>query len=503
MNTYASDQSICSRIFSDQSPQFSVLKCFRRFSPSLVVTSDQFSYAPARLAAIVLPVLGAAHRNHHVMPNPPVLRLSLALYSNVPSSARAPPAARSSSRKHEHRQVASASGFEQNETATASVRLLLPRTFAVADRAYHARQQCPEAAEAVIEEVQQTEVGVVACPCCDGGGSAIEKQRLPLIAAGGFVSGGEGVRAEEGAPTASSSSHRACATPACCTPGCDSQQQLFDPLTSAAAMVGRVGGGAEMVVVESVLGFSALYSLLERSLATSRPRDSNDVNGLSGGTAGVAHGCDGEFDCAREGGEKFDLGVAVAVGRLVGWLRTAKASTGYEESDDISYQHPIFSSSRSSSSKSSSTSGTSDKLLVGLVGKGGDAVGSNADVGGRAFPATGKRKESSREATAPVTATTRASCTDDLRYQVTGRCEVGTEWSAFTLQPAAAKQAQGTIRLILVKHSTNTRDTVPCAVCMFGSVVPYSLLLHCDSSMYHAAMTILLWTCCCTSRLDC
>ncbi|CAM9183765.1 unnamed protein product [Laminaria digitata] len=392
------------------------------------------------------------------MPSPPVLRLSQALYTNVPSPARAPPAARSSSRKREHGQVA-ASACEQKETATpsssASVRLLLPRAFDVADRAYHARQQFSEAAAAAVvsEEVGHVEVGVVACLCC-GDGSEIEKRQLPVAATAGIIAGDNTARD-------------------CC--GCEyQQQQRFDPLAAAAAAAVAVaarGGGAEMVVVESVLGFSALHSLLERSLATAAPqqqsRDHHDLNGPSGGGAAgaAADGSDAEaLDGTRRGERSDPAGVSEAVGRLVGWLRTVSlASTalleGHEGNDDIiSYrQHQITNSSSSSSNngssngskKSSSSDNTSDNLReAGLVGEPGNVVGNGAyDADGRrTFPATGKRKTSPHEAAAEApaaaaVAATTAICgasTDDLRcYQVTGRCEVGSEWSAFTLKPAA------------------------------------------------------------------
>ena len=338
------------------------------------------------------------------MSSPPVLQLSQALYSNIPWSARVPPDARASSRKREHGQVAA------SECDSASVRLLLPKAFDVADRAYHARQQCSEAAAASAAaggEVGRVKVGLETSPCC-GDGSEVEKRCLPVAATA------TGRMASDNSSSSSSISCSTSAFPTARDCGGDSQQQSSHPLAAAAATViaARGRGSADIVVVESVLGFSALHSLLERSLATApRSRDYHRLNGPAGGEAGAADGCDGESD-GRRREEKPDPGVSDAVGRLMGWLKIARASTalpeGHEGNDDISYhQH---------------------------------------QTGRKCSSGSGRKKASPREPAAA--ATTTSASTDGLRYQVTGRCEVGSEWSVFTLEPATT-QARGAILGVL------------------------------------------------------
>ena len=247
------------------------------------------------------PVAGVAS----VMPSPPVVRLSQALYNDVPAQ---------SCRKGGSKSSANEAGSSADKLASPSpvVRLLLPRTFAVADRTY---------GESLVTTV---------------GGTSRERYSRAASSCSRDVAGRdlaeqEHDRGRSGSKPCTTAS--SCSTPAG-NPASTSRRQ--PPSSIRSPTQGRV---ALVVVVESVLSFTAVCGLLDRAHAAAAVAASPAANTAgeamdceepsSGDESSCCHAADGcrPQDAARAVTDDGDArGVSKAVGRLVDWLRIAAAS---------------------------------------------------------------------------------------------------------------------------------------------------------------------------------
>lgn len=225
------------------------------------------------------------------MPIPPIVRLSQALYTDVPS-----PAPGRSCRKRSH---ASNSGTSDTVAASAQqprpavVRLLLPPTFAVADRAYHDSVTALVGRKKAPERIAGD--GATGSASCDGDADSVVPPHL----------GVDGALLEEHDGSGSGSYSR--------------QRQPSSSSQSATR------GGAVLIVVESVLGFSAVCNLLDRSHAAlaSAAGDITKVEKPPLGDSVCR--CAGQDSAASDDSDRG--AVSEAVSRLVGWLRVAAART--------------------------------------------------------------------------------------------------------------------------------------------------------------------------------
>ena len=221
------------------------------------------------------------------MPSPPVVRLSQALYNDVPAQ---------SCRKGGSSSSANEADSSADKLASPSpvVRLLLPRTFAVADRTY---------GESLVTTV---------------GGTSRERDSRAASSCSGDVAGRDSAEQEHDRGRSGSTSRRQ------------------PPSSIRSPTHGRV---ALVVVVESVLSFTAVCGLLDRAHAAAAVAASPAANTAgeamdceepsSGDESSCCHAADGcsPQDAAGAATDDGDArGVSKAVGRLVDWLRIAAAS---------------------------------------------------------------------------------------------------------------------------------------------------------------------------------
>lgn len=209
-----------------------------------------------------------------------------------------------------------------------------------------------------------------------------------------------------------------------------------------------------LVVVESVLGFSAVRALLDRSHAAAAASKSSSTAAARmsriTSTSGIAIECDqpppredpSRFHAADvcnhqdatatavDDGDTFRAweecsaagagGVSETVGRLVGWLRIAVASTALHHqgrpagADDSDETRPKL-----------ETKGKAKRVKTAAVVATTAATFGDLDV-----------DDDLLLAAAAATADGRAH---GALYEVTERYEGGTEWSAFDLEPLAVK----------------------------------------------------------------
>ncbi|CAM9434368.1 unnamed protein product [Ectocarpus sp. 12 AP-2014] len=376
-----------------------------------------------------------------MMSIPPVVRLSQALYNDVPSPAQSRSGGQRASpgRTASLATAASIGATETNSRPACMVRLLLPRTFAVADHSYHeslltagggaVRERAPEhlvRGDAVVTKVQQNLVGIETTvgaqdePDGNGGSSSCGTAASPVM--------NNGI--------------------------CTSSQQRACSIQSSATVA---SGGAALVVVESVLAFSAVQSLLDRSHAE------NMRLSASPSTAGNAiepeqppgddppHGCAGTAgptdvcslrDAGTDGNKSFGAtrcsasycsnsstgGVSAAVGRLVAWLRIAAATTGLQERG-----RPGGFNSSGSVLGGSTSACASSVVETAMNARRTDRTATGFSMCGLDVD------DDLLLAAAVATAGGRAHGT---RYKVTGRCDGGERWIAFDLEPTAGPPGQ-------------------------------------------------------------
>ncbi|CAB1117137.1 unnamed protein product [Ectocarpus sp. CCAP 1310/34] len=376
-----------------------------------------------------------------MMSIPPVVRLSQALYNDVPSPAQSRSGGQRASpgRTASLAAAASIGATETNSRPAGMVRLLLPRTFAVADHSYHeslltagggaVRERAAEhfvRGDAVVTKVQQNLV-------------RIETTVGPQDERDG--SGGNSSCGTASSPVTNNGI-------------CTSSQQPACSMQSSATVA---PGGAALVVVESVLGFSAVQSLLDRSYAENMRLSANPSTAGSAiepeqppgdepprgcaGTTGPADVCS-RRDVDADGNKSFGVtrcstsnssnsstcGVSAAVGRLVAWLRIAAAITGLQERG-----RPGGFNSSGSVLGGSTSACASSVVETAMNARRTDRTATGFSMCGLDV------EDDLLLAAAVATAGGRAHGT---WYKVTGRCDRGERWIAFDLEPTAGPPGQ-------------------------------------------------------------
>lgn len=311
------------------------------------------------------------------MSSPPIVQLSQILYHDVPSTAPLCSSSHHLARSGVNGRATTAAvavspgTTEIPERPARAVRLLLPRTFAVADRAYH-----DSIAAEKVGKVRERRVGAAGYGCCrrDSAPTAGEQQTS------------EGAGEEHDGCTGGSSGTTTCPTQH--DDICSSQEP---PRCSLRPATKAKEEGAVVVVVESVLGLSAVGSLLDQSYSYVP-------------IAGVLNGRDVDASDA----------VSEAAGRLAGWLRIVAMGAALQRQGWPPHHR---------SSSSNVEKAARGKRRASLLDPDFDdddflvAAAAVATADGRAHSAL---------------------------YEVTGRCEAGEEWVSFDLEPTAAG-AQGDV----------------------------------------------------------
>lgn len=372
-----------------------------------------------------------SHPTAVAMPSPCIVKLSKALYSDAPS-VREPPSC-SSSRKRGH---AYSPAFERGTTTVrrpSTVRLLLPRSFAVADR-----ELCAAADEVRGRKaggISSTTTVVTGVASHQTGAEATSRADAIRIGAVGV----DGVSR--------------CQAECCCcssTTASQEEDQRHPGRQTKTTVVAAGGAGAGaavmMIVVESFLGFTAVRALLEQSyqhnsddLATSSQQP---VGECSSGAAVLQDDSSSSSctttrdrdDIRGEGEERFDaLAAAETVRRLLGWLRLAGETAELEDGTELEMDE-----SRKNKSPGFGTRrlldeiSTNDGTCSGLVGRKRREASSVArdDEDLLLAPSSWEGEEE-------------AEGRDASLYEVTGQCDASREWSVFTIEPATA-WGQGT-----------------------------------------------------------
>lgn len=411
---------------------------------------------------------------------PPVVRLSQALYNDVPSPAQSRSGGHRPSPRRTARLAAAAStgATETSNRPSGMVRLLLPRTFAVADHSYNeslltagggtvgerTAEHLVRGDAAGTKEVQQNPVHIeTAC-------SAVGDQN--------DGSGGSSSCSTASSPITDSGI------------GTSSQQ----PACSIQSTVTVAPGGAVLVVVESVLGFSAVQSLLDRSHAENmslsshpsaagnatepeQPPGDDPPRGCADAT-GPAYTCS-RRDVGTDGNKSFGAGrcsassstggVSAAVGRLVAWLRIAAATTALQERE-----RPGGFNSSGGVLGGSTSACASSVIETAMNARRTDRTVTGSSVCGVDVD------DDLLLAAAVATAGGRAHGT---RYKVTGRCDGGERWIAFDLEPTAGPSGDRRVCDLLPRRTNRYgRYAHACTTCV---VLPKSttddLLTKCDT----------------------
>ncbi|CAM9666678.1 unnamed protein product [Scytosiphon promiscuus] len=307
------------------------------------------------------------------MSSPPIVQLSQVLYHDPPVPAPICATSRHPALNGIHDCCAtpavsvSRGTAEMARRAARAVRLLLPRTFAVADRAYHQSKAIEK-----VDTAGERRGWAASCGCCRGD-SATAGQQQP-----------EGAREEHEGRSTGSSSGTSTASTRHSETGASSER----PTCSIRSAKREAEEGGGVIVVESVLGLSAVRALLDRSYAAAR----------------------GGGDCSGDTSVDSTHGVSEAAGRLAGWLRIVAMSTALRRQG--------WPGNRSSSSSSS------------IIEKA---------AGGKRFAPMLDPALDRDEFLSAVAAVARADQrARDTLYEVTGRCEAGGEWIGFDLEPIAA-----------------------------------------------------------------
>ena len=308
------------------------------------------------------------------MPIPTIVRLSQALYSDVPSPA---PARSCRKRNHANSDTTSVTAAAESaeETPPAVFRLLLPRTFAVADRAYH---------DSLITEGYAKgtgrKAGATGAACRDGDAASEVAPQLDIAG---------GTREEE---------HDGCSSDS------DSGSRQRQPPCSVRL---AAQGGAVLLVVESVLGFSEVCGLLDRSHAALTKAAGDREEGVRPrpGDPDFLCTCNGEDSATNDGDQSA---VSVAVGRLVGWLRIAAARSNLS---DHGSSGSVVTTSRPKLEPGNARTESAGVATSFDLDLGGDDL-LLAVAGGRAY---------------------------DTPYGVSGQCERAAGWKAFDLEAKEAR----------------------------------------------------------------
>lgn len=272
------------------------------------------------------------------MSNLPVLRLSQALYTDVPTTrcngdhlARQRRRLPSSSRKRALQPLLPTSARERPRAEAdpqySAVRVLLPRSFAVADCAYH-HANAARTLKTPSDSSREKQQAAPCRPCRSDSQSSLEErdneQQLQTSSPSSEIRYHDthGAAAELLGADGSSAGEDDCGL-----------AQPASVVTTEAVTHGWpheedvVVAASSAVVVESVLGFLAVRALLERA------HDGGD-EGVNTGTHG-GRSTDAAYTSAVATAQRQNVsqtierdssgraGVSKAVGRLVGWLRLA------------------------------------------------------------------------------------------------------------------------------------------------------------------------------------
>lgn len=335
------------------------------------------------------------HTRRREMSSLPVLRLSQALYTNVPTARGGDRKPLPISRRKRALEPSSSTQTTSTDACYSAVRVLLPRSFAVADRAYHAAAGGRVPGDGLGYQKEEAEL---TCPChldtpllgydiSLENGCSVETQSN--YGANGDNAGG--AEALNDTDDSNNLERKDCglAQHTAAVRERSRQESVF--VTASAA-----------VVVESVLGFLAVRALLEQAHRDSAGKES-------------------KRDSSRQA-------ASAAVQRLVGWLRfsllTAALLDGNEESAlsdlwllDAVAGCPQVACSRGTE-RTTATAGPRRRRHEGR--RVGLANGENEEELGPSSLAK-----------------------DVDAYEVTGRCEAGMEWSVFYLELEDATDDQG------------------------------------------------------------
>lgn len=345
------------------------------------------------------------------MPTLPVVRLSKILYNNAPTVSRSRSASTACSpslkRGHSHvssprSKVGNIDKFEEAPFAAAEVCLLLPNTFPVANRVYH--EENKSMVVSVAEEGKEGALDGSSCSplqCCgteiDSYWNKRENDKNNFVTDGTDGSGCS--------PNQRASTHR------------DIQNHCTDQSALSKLPEEVIIGKCLTVVVESVLGFTALRALLERSHITPDPavQDSSRLPDQAS--------CVGESGLALHEkvnndnrGHDFDTGVSEAVGRVVQWLRIEAAREALRKRVDSNSKGGTLTNTIRKRNKENVSDDTRAGFTTGVV---------------RAYVTD---DEDTLEAKALRAVS--GCCAGGSLYEVTGRRAEGDEWSTFTLEPA-------------------------------------------------------------------
>lgn len=342
-----------------------------------------------------------------------MLRLSQALYTDIPRRGCDGDCAvtgqqKLSSSLSRKRALASPSSRASGEGTTtrpkqpafSAVRLLLPRTFATADRTYHAagrgERVCDDGLETRGEDVE------LSCPCTSDapllpGNDTLGTHNSPHIADGLDVSFETNYN-EDDSFHLDNAAARALNAVAGDGSRCGKDCGLTHhwATTARRELPGRfqpVVTTAAPVVVESVLGFSTVSALLEQSYISSTCSAARESDSTS----------------PREGS---DHTISEAVRRLIGWINFAAATRvlGQEE-EDVAQGHVVVSTGN---------------ISTGLFSRGIKGAESSCTIS-----ATGQeRRHKHHELQADFEEE------NAVVYEVTGRCDAGVEWDVFYLELA-------------------------------------------------------------------
>lgn len=355
------------------------------------------------------------------MSNPPVLRLSEALYTDMKTTRRARPIPSSRCKRalepSSSTQTASTDG---RCPCYSAIRVLLPTSFAVADRAYHAAARGRVASNSSRDQQGETEL---TCPChldtpLLGHDISTENNcslETPSYYGGDCDNGDEA----EAFSDKGYSNHL--------------EQKDCGLTQDGVAVRGRsqehiFALASETIVVESVLGFLAVRALLEQAHQDSAGRKSGRDASVVADASSLRND-----DTEATNSSKFVTrdssrqATSVVVRRLVEWLRFAPLIKALRENEE--------------------TTLTDLGLFNAVVTC--PQLACSRGMGRTAAPARPRRKRDEGPHLGPATGDDEekfilsSSMTDVDAYEVTGRCEAGMEWTVFHLELQDTTDGQG------------------------------------------------------------
>lgn len=351
------------------------------------------------------------------MPTLPVVRLSNILYINAPTVTRSRSASTACSpslkRGHSHvssprSKVGNIDKFEEAPFAAAEVCLLLSSTFPVANRVYHEGNK-----SMVVSVVEGDKGGTLDGSSCSplqycGTDTDFYRNKRKHEENRFVTDGTDGFGCS---PNQRASTHRGIQN------HCPDQSAL-SKLTEEV----NIGNGLT-VVVESVLGFTALRALLERSHTppAAAVQDSSRLPDQSS--------CVGEIGLephekvnSDNGGHDFDSGVSEAVGRVVEWLRIEAAREALKK--------------RAESRGNVDSNGKRGTLTNTVSKRNRENVSDDTRAGFTTGAVRACVTDDEDTLEAEALRTVGGCCAGGSLYKVTGRRTEGDEWSTFTLKPA-------------------------------------------------------------------